>query len=109
MEGALSSLDTRNYDTDLDGGRSDESQMSVRIEEAETEGTIAEQAALAREKIAEGTYGVCDDCDEEIPIGRLEVIPYATRCAHCQTQEEQQPPQQELRKRRRYKVKQRER
>lgn len=35
-------------------------------------------AALAR--IAEGTYGVCDECGEEISLNRLKAVPYATEC-----------------------------
>src|SRR5512135_2990059 len=31
-------------------------------------------------KIEEGTYGVCDDCGDEIPVGRLNVMPFALRC-----------------------------
>lgn len=39
------------------------------------------QAAL--ERIAEGTYGVCAACGEEIGESRLEVVPEATRCVKC--------------------------
>ncbi|MCK4911082.1 MAG: TraR/DksA family transcriptional regulator [Thermodesulfovibrionales bacterium] len=35
-------------------------------------------------KLDDGTYGVCDDCDEEISPGRLKIIPFATRCRDCQ-------------------------
>ena len=36
------------------------------------------------QKLDEGSYGVCDDCAEEISPGRLKVIPFATRCRDCQ-------------------------
>ena len=36
------------------------------------------------QKLDEGTYGVCDDCDEAISAGRLKVLPFATRCRDCQ-------------------------
>ncbi len=39
------------------------------------------QAAL--ERIAQGTYGVCDSCGEDIGEARLEVVPEATRCVKC--------------------------
>ena len=32
---------------------------------------------------AEG-FGLCDECEEEIPFARLEALPYATLCAGCQ-------------------------
>ena len=31
-------------------------------------------------KLDEGTYGTCDVCGEPIPEGRLEALPWATRC-----------------------------
>jgi DnaK suppressor protein len=39
-------------------------------------------------KLAEHTYGLCDDCNEEISPGRLKVLPFATRCRDCQEIEE---------------------
>src|SRR5262245_49077448 len=29
-------------------------------------------------------FGFCEDCEEEIPFARLEVLPFATLCAACQ-------------------------
>jgi DnaK suppressor protein len=34
-------------------------------------------------KLAEGTYGVCDVCGEEIPAGRLEAQPESVLCVNC--------------------------
>jgi RNA polymerase-binding transcription factor DksA len=34
----------------------------------------------ARQRLAEGTYGVCEVCGEQIPAARLEARPWATRC-----------------------------
>jgi DnaK suppressor protein len=34
----------------------------------------------AQEKLAEGTYGVCDVCGKAIPAARLEALPWATLC-----------------------------
>jgi DnaK suppressor protein len=42
----------------------------------------------ALERIQEGTFGVCDDCGEKIPVGRLEVMPFATRCRDCKSIQE---------------------
>lgn len=38
------------------------------------------QIERAQEKVAEGTYGLCDVCHEHIAEERLELRPYATRC-----------------------------
>jgi DnaK suppressor protein len=37
----------------------------------------------ALEKIAEGTYGVCDDCGGRISEERLEARPATARCVEC--------------------------
>jgi DnaK suppressor protein len=29
-------------------------------------------------------FGICEECDEDIPIRRLELMPHATLCADCQ-------------------------
>lgn len=34
-------------------------------------------------RIAKGTYGVCDMCDESIAIGRLRAKPFAKFCTPC--------------------------
>ncbi|WP_297774302.1 TraR/DksA C4-type zinc finger protein [uncultured Roseovarius sp.] len=39
------------------------------------------QAALSR--MDEGEYGYCEDCGEDIALGRLEIDPAATRCVSC--------------------------
>lgn len=44
-------------------------------------------AALMR--IADGTYGRCADCSDEIDAARLEAYPTALRCHRCQARHEQ--------------------
>jgi DnaK suppressor protein len=34
-------------------------------------------------KIEEGEYGICEECEEEIPVGRLRVMPFARYCVKC--------------------------
>lgn len=38
---------------------------------------------IALEKIAEGSYGVCDECGARIPKGRLELLPESIFCVKC--------------------------
>jgi DnaK suppressor protein len=38
---------------------------------------------LALEKIEIGTYGICENCDKEIPIERLKIFPEARICNDC--------------------------
>ncbi len=35
------------------------------------------------EKIKDGTYGICESCDEEITIERLKIKPHAKYCIVC--------------------------
>jgi RNA polymerase-binding protein DksA len=48
---------------------------------------VAEQAdvAAALARIADGTYGACIDCGDDIGVKRLEAWPTAKRCIRCQT------------------------
>jgi DnaK suppressor protein len=39
----------------------------------------------ALEKIADGSYGVCEQCHEPIPDARLEALPYAAMCVACKS------------------------
>lgn len=45
----------------------------------------AQQIAATLERIADGTYGRCLECDEPIPPARLKAIPTATLCVSCQS------------------------
>lgn len=47
--------------------------------------TLAEikQIETALSKIEAGTYGICQKCDEKIPVARLQALPYATTCIKC--------------------------
>lgn len=45
--------------------------------------------------IDEGTYGVCVDCGEDIPVARLSAMPFALRCVDCQETHEKTQSDQE--------------
>lgn len=42
-----------------------------------------ERVGRALAKLAEGSYGVCDECGGEIAPRRLEAIPESTLCVDC--------------------------
>jgi len=42
----------------------------------------------ARERAAQGRYGLCADCGEPIPRARLQANPTSLRCAACQGRRE---------------------
>lgn len=43
-----------------------------------------EQAEHARDRQAQGAFGICEDCGRKIGEERLEALPDATRCLACQ-------------------------
>lgn len=53
-----------------------------------------QQALLCRDirsalhKMEEGTYGSCENCEEEIPSKRLDAVPWAHLCIACQKEAE---------------------
>ena len=53
---------------------------------AELSRDLAELRALeaARERLAQGSYGVCASCGDDIPFARLSAEPAALRCIACQ-------------------------
>ena len=36
----------------------------------------------------DGTYGLCVGCEKEISLKRLQAVPWAARCVHCQEMED---------------------
>lgn len=36
-------------------------------------------------RINEGEYGICEECEEEIPLGRLKAMPFARHCVKCKS------------------------
>jgi DnaK suppressor protein len=58
---------------------------SVSLQVSSKEFTILRQIERALEKIDENTYGICDISGEEIPLARLDAVPYA--CMTVKSQE----------------------
>ena len=44
----------------------------------------------ALQRLGEGRYGVCAECDEPIAEARLQAVPFASLCLDCQEQQEQE-------------------
>ena len=47
-----------------------------------------EEIEYALERIDEGTYGVCEECDEPIGVERLEALPFTAVCIKCKRLQE---------------------
>ena len=62
----------------------DDFDRTISLEITGKEYNLLRQIERALEKIDENTYGVCDVSGEEIPIARLEAVPYATMTVKSQ-------------------------
>jgi DnaK suppressor protein len=51
---------------------------------------IVQQIDRALRRLAEDPdlFGLCEECEEEIPDKRLELMPYASLCAECQAKKD---------------------
>lgn len=54
-----------------------------------SEAETLERIDKALEGIDRGTYGICEDCGQEIGFERLEALPFATQCIECKKKEEE--------------------
>ena len=62
--------------------------ISLRIRDRERK--FIEKIKGALERIEEGTYGICEECEEEISEGRLKARPTTTLCIECKRAQENQ-------------------
>jgi DnaK suppressor protein len=49
---------------------------------------LLEKVEDALERFEAGTYGLCEQCGQEIDPARLKALPYATLCLSCQQRRE---------------------
>lgn len=61
--------------------------FTLRIRDRERKLITKVQEGL--ERIEEGIFGMCADCEEEIPKKRLEARPVTTLCVACKTKAEE--------------------
>ncbi len=75
----MAELGTENYEQDF----------SLRVMESDQE--VLKEIRAALKRIEDGTYGICEGCEDEgrppskrwIPKTRLKVIPHARFCVSC--------------------------
>ena len=49
---------------------------------------LLDKIERALQKIEEGTFGACEECEEEISVKRLEARPETTLCIRCKEDQE---------------------
>jgi DnaK suppressor protein len=58
-------------------------ELGLLLGDREREKVHAIDEALLR--INENEYGVCEECEEEIPLGRLKAMPFTRHCVKCKS------------------------
>ncbi|MCG6872586.1 MAG: RNA polymerase-binding protein DksA [Gammaproteobacteria bacterium] len=64
---------------------SQETDMSLELRSRDRERKLLKKIDEAIAEIDSGDYGYCENCGEEIGIGRLEARPTASLCIDCKT------------------------
>jgi DnaK suppressor protein len=75
-----------NADVAFDAGSEE---MSSQLAELQVRELKQIERALTR--LQQGTYGICEVCQEKIPVARLNALPYCTTCINCQREMECYP------------------
>jgi len=68
----------------------DSAQDEISSQLAEVESRELANIEKALERMREGQYGICEGCNNSIPLARIQALPYATLCIHCQREVEKQ-------------------
>ena len=67
----------------------DSAQGELNSQLAEVESRELGNIDVALSKMRNGSFGSCEGCQEDIPLVRLQALPYAPYCIQCQTEIEQ--------------------
>jgi DnaK suppressor protein len=67
---------------------SDAYERNLTLGLMEAEARTLRQIEQAMKAMDAGLYGLCSECDDAIPLMRLEALPFATTCVPCQEKAE---------------------
>ncbi|MCR4317458.1 MAG: TraR/DksA C4-type zinc finger protein [Planctomycetes bacterium] len=89
--GDISRLESETVDNDagqqsadvLEDGSSATFEQDIAFELLQGDSDKVRKIDLALERVEQKTYGICVDCDERIPQGRLKYMPWVIRCVPC--------------------------
>lgn len=66
-----------------------ESDRNFTLRIRDREHKLIKKIKAALDRIEDGTFGLCEICEEEISLERLKARPVTTRCIKCKTKEEE--------------------
>lgn len=77
-----------NLSADIVDQASSDIDRNYTLRICDRESRLIGKIKIALAKINEGTFGICESCDEEIGIERLKARPVTAYCIRCKTQME---------------------
>lgn len=90
VEQTISEMTDHQFNTpDITDRATLESDRSFELRLRSREQHLLEKINEAIARIDSGIYGICEDCEEEIGLKRLEARPVATHCIDCKIKQEQ--------------------
>ncbi len=67
---------------------SQESDLHVRLALKQTDSKLLRAIEEAIHRIDQGSYGICMECENEIPAARLEAVPWTRVCVDCKAKQQ---------------------
>lgn len=65
------------------------SERELAIRTADRDSALLRQVKAALQRLRDGSFGTCIDCERTINPRRLAAVPWASRCIECQNAAEQ--------------------
>ena len=85
-----SNVEKRGVNTHMADVSHDNARHEMEMRMLSEDGDVLKLIEEALERLANGEFGLCQECGEPISEGRLKVRPYAVFCIKCKTKHEQQ-------------------
>lgn len=64
------------------------SHMGFALRIRDREAKLIRKIRYALQRLQDGTFGICEECGEEIPLKRLKARPVTTLCIECKEEQE---------------------
>ena len=79
------SMENNTRQGDMADQSSGNNEVHILLKLKQTDAKILQAIEEALARIDKGTYGVCEECNEKIPVRRLEAFLAARLCIKCQS------------------------
>lgn len=82
--------DTREVYADPADRATAESDRSFTLRLRDRERKLIKKIQEAIQRLEDGTYGICEECGDEIGVPRLQARPVTTLCINCKSRQEEE-------------------